>query len=51
MIDISDIKIKNDNINQVYERITKSEHSNVYWLGIQDYDSVFMLQKKIYKNI
>ena len=51
MIDISDIKIKNDNINQVYDRIDKSEHSNVFWLGIQDYDSVFMLQKKIYKNI
>ena len=51
MIDISDIKIKNDNINQVYDIIAQSEQGNVYWLGIQDYDSVFMLQKKIYKNI
>ena len=51
MIDISNIKITNTNIDQVYKNIEISNNTNVFWLGLQEYQPVFELQRKIYNNI
>ena len=51
MIDISNIKITDTNIDQVYSNIETSNNANVFWLGLQEYQPVFELQKKIYNNI
>jgi len=51
MIDISNIKITDTNIDQVYSNIETSNNTNVFWLGLQEYQPVFELQKKIYNNI
>ena len=51
MIDISDIKITSNNVDEVYRSLSNTENINVFWLGLQEYNSVFELQKKIYSNI
>ena len=49
--DISNIKITDANIDEVYINIETSNNTNVFWLGLQEYHPVFELQKKIYNNI
>ena len=51
MIDLSNIKISRYNIDSLINEISKHERQKFFWLGIQDYDPVFRLQKEIHKKI
>ena len=51
MIDLSNIKVSNSNIDEVYNKLIYFDSVNVFWLGIQKYEPVFKLQKKISENI
>ena len=52
MIDLSNNKLSYDNIDSMYSQINKNSDKeiNTIWLGLQDYDPVFDLQKKIHSN-
>tara|TARA_Y100001970_G_C14153431_1_gene814073 strand:+ start:807 stop:1514 length:708 start_codon:yes stop_codon:yes gene_type:complete len=51
MIDLSDTKITDVNIDKIYNKLNLSNDVNFFWLGTQDYAPIFELQKKIYNNI
>ena len=52
MIDLSNNKLSCDNVDSMYSQINKNSDKeiNTIWLGLQDYDPVFDLQKKIHIN-
>ena len=49
MIDLSNDKLSADNIENCYFKIKKASTNkiNTIWLGVQNYEPVFDLQRKI----
>ena len=52
MNDLSGLTFTNQNINHCYKQIKNLsiDEINFIWLGIQDYDPILKLQKKIHKD-
>ena len=52
MIDLSNSKLSIENFDSFYDRIEKKSNKeiNTIWLGVQDYQPVFDLQKKIHDS-
>ena len=52
MIDLSNDKLSADNIENCYFKIKKASTNkiNTIWLGVQNYEPVFDLQRKIHKD-
>ena len=52
MIDLSNSKLSIENFDSFYNEIEKKSNKeiNTIWLGVQDYQPVFDLQKKIHDS-
>lgn len=51
MIDLSHIKLDDQKIDNLINEISNYDDQKFFWLGLQDYNPVFTLQKEIHKKI